>query len=155
MQSSSCYIEYSSHMYSSYHFFWNVNFLTDISDVEKSKIGLTFKIRKRRFYLPPSHTISLDGSLPSNIFLFQLCSDVFQQANDHMLRERCINISPSHLSSRTKLPHHTLPLALNLGNMLTHYGGFPSAVVISACNILMVNTAYMKRSFVKSKAKIF
>ena len=64
MQSSSCYIEYSS------HFFWNVNFLTDISDVEKSKICLTVQIRKRRFYLPLSHTISLDGSLPSNIFSF-------------------------------------------------------------------------------------
>jgi hypothetical protein len=66
-----------------------------------------------------------------------------------------INISPSYLSSRIKLPHHTLPLALNLGNILTHYGGFPSAVVICACNMLMVNTAYMKRSFVKSKAMIF
>ena len=73
-------------MYSSYHFFWNVNFLTDISDVEKSKICPIL-----RFYLPLSHTISLDGSLPSNIFLFQLCSDAFQEANDHMLRERCIN----------------------------------------------------------------
>jgi hypothetical protein len=40
-------------------------------------------------------------------------------------------------------------------NILTHYGGFPSAVVISACNMLMANTAYMKRSFVKSKTMIF
>jgi hypothetical protein len=78
-------------MYSSYHFFWNVNFLTDISDVEKSKIGLTVKIRKRRFYLPPSHTISLDGSLPSNIFLFQLCSDAFQEANDHIYVARTVH----------------------------------------------------------------
>jgi hypothetical protein len=81
------------------------------------------------------------------IRFFQLCSDVFQEANDH--------ISPSYLSSRIKLPHHTVPLALNLGNILTHYGGFPSAVVICACNMLMVNTAYMKRYFVKSKAMIF
>ena len=145
MQSSSCYIEYSS------HFFWNVNFLTDISDVEKSKICLTVQIRKRRFYLPLSHTISLDGSLPSNIFSF---SCVVMRSKKLMTiccaDGALINISPSYLSSRTKLPHHTLPLALNLGNILTHYGGFPSAVVISACNILMVNTAYMKRSFVKS-----
>jgi hypothetical protein len=37
------------------------------------------------------HTISLDGSLPSNFFLFQLCGDACQEANDHMLHERCIN----------------------------------------------------------------
>jgi hypothetical protein len=41
--------------------------------------------------LPPSHTISLDESLLSNIFLFQLCIHAFQEANDHMLCERCIN----------------------------------------------------------------
>jgi hypothetical protein len=36
------YIEYSSHVYSSYHFFWNLNILPDISDViEESKIGIT------------------------------------------------------------------------------------------------------------------
>jgi hypothetical protein len=73
-------------MHPSYHFFWNVNFLTDISDVDKSKIDPIVRI-----YLPPSHTISLDGALPSNIFLFQLCSDAFQGANDHMLRERTVH----------------------------------------------------------------
>ena len=130
MQSSSCYIEYSS------HFFWNVNFLTDISDVEKSKICPRFE-NEGSICLPHTQFHLMD------LFLQTFFSFSYVVMHSKKLMTICcanralINISPSYLSSRTKLPHHTLPLALNLGNILTHYGGFPSAVVISACNMLM------------------